>query len=164
LKFEERFRVDSDRESLWELLMDVHKVATCLSGVEDLTVLQPDEYEGVLPVSMGPVKLKFKGRVTVTLRDKERWTAILEAKANDSRAGGGFKASLQMQLIEATDSALEPASDLMLKLETTFLGRIGELGRPLIKRKINSIMRDFSETLNASIGAISRPISRPISR
>ncbi len=140
--------------------MDVHKVATCLPGVEDLTVLEPDKYQGVLLVRMGPVKLKFNGQVNVTLRDKECWTAILEANANDSRAGGGFKASLRMQLVEATDSALEPASDLILELETTFLGRIGELGRPLIKRKISSIMRDFSETLNASLGAISRPMSR----
>ena len=96
MKFEQRFNIDLDRDNLWELLMDVHKVGACLRGVEDLAVIEPDKYKGKILVGMGPVKLQFDGQVNVTLRDKEHWTAILEASANDAKAGGGFKASLQM--------------------------------------------------------------------
>lgn len=147
MKFKENFCVESALEPLWESLMDVRRVAACLSGVEELEVVENDKYRGLIAVSMGPVRLRFSGEVNVTLRDKENWTAILQARAKDAKAGGGFRASLRMQL--STSSAT--TTDLLLELETTFLGRIGELGRPLIKRKISSMMTDFVRSLNAQL-------------
>lgn len=148
--FSESFSIESDREALWDILMDVNQVADCLPGVEELEVLDEDHYRGLIAVAMGPVKLRFKGEINVTSRDKEAWNALLTASANDAKAGGGFRASLQMQLSEAI-TGNEPATDLSLKLETTFLGRIGELGRPLIKKKISTIMNEFVKSLNLKI-------------
>ncbi len=143
MEFVQTYTVLMPRHSLWLTLMDVHKVASCLTGVEDLQVLADDNYTGRMSVKMGPVRLRFAGNVKVALRDYENHIGILEAQANDSKAGGGFKAALEMKLMdEATD-----ATCLALNLQTTFLGRIGELGRPLIKKKINTMMDDFVAAL-----------------
>jgi len=145
MQFKHQYTIAQAREPLWDTLMDVHKVAGCLTGVEALEVLQDDLYAGILAVKMGPVNLKFSGEVSVTRRDRQHWLGILEANAKDAKAGGGFKAALTLQLVEA-----EPdATDLEITLDTTFLGRLGELGRPLIKKKINTMMDDFIKTLNA---------------
>ena len=147
MNFKENFNVESDRQNLWDFLMDVHKVASCMGGVEELSVIDTDRYRGVMLVRMGPVKLRFKGDVDVTSRDRENWTATVSASANDAKAGGGFKGSLQMELSKVSNST----TALVLDLETTLLGKIGELGRPLIKRKVSSMMRDFSEALTLAV-------------
>lgn len=144
MEFRQQYDIALAGASLWPTLMDVHKVAACLEGVEKLEVLDDDRYAGILAVKMGPVRLKFEGDVVVTLRDHENRIGILEASARDARAGGGFKAELHMQLRDTGDAA----SQLEITLNTTFLGRIGELGRPLIKKKINSMLDDFAASLN----------------
>ena len=144
MQFTHNYIIAMQRTQLWPILMDVHKVADCMTGVESLEVIDDDSYEGILAVKMGPVRLRFNGAVNVTRRDDANWTGVLEATARDERAGGGFSAALTMQLGEP-----EPcASALDIDLETTFLGRIGELGRPLIKKKINTMMDEFIEALN----------------
>lgn len=144
MEFKQQYAVALDSDTLWTTLMDVHKVAACLDGVERLDVLNDDRYEGTLAVKMGPVRLKFNGEVNVTLRDGQNRIGILEANARDAKAGGGFKAQLHMQLsnTENRDTQLD------ITLNTTFLGRLGELGRPLIKKKINAMLDDFVDALN----------------
>ena len=144
MEFNQQYTIGLDQQRLWETLMDVHKVAGCLTGVERLDIVADDHYEGTMAVKMGPVRLRFDGEVKVTTRDEDNRVGVLEANAKDSRAGGGFKARLEMQLHDADgqDTALH------LILNTTFLGRIGELGRPLIKKKINTMMDDFVVALN----------------
>lgn len=144
MQFAHNYTIALPREQLWPILMDVHKVAECMTGVESLDVISDDNYEGVLAVKMGPVRLRFNGVVNVTRRDDESWIGVLEATARDAKAGGGFRASLTMQLLEPETGT----SALDIDLETTFLGRIGELGRPLIKKKINTMMDDFIAALN----------------
>jgi carbon monoxide dehydrogenase subunit G len=107
-------------------------------------IVEDDLYKGLLAVRMGPVRLRFKGEVNVTTRDDENWIGVLEANAKDSKAGGGFRAALTMTL----HAPEEHLTGLHISLDTKFLGRIGELGRPLIKKKINTMMDDFIDTLN----------------
>lgn len=145
MQFNHTYEVAMPSQRLWYILIDVHKVAECLEGVEELNVLDDDRYEGRMQVKMGPVKLNFEGNVHVTLRDHDQQVGTLEATARDPKAGGGFKATLNMQLAPQAPEC----TTLQLDLDTTFLGRIGELGRPLIKKKINTMMDDFVEALSA---------------
>ena len=147
MEFEETFQLQAAASSVWELLMDVHQVAACMDGAEDVAVVAEDHYTGALLVRMGPVKLRFKGDVRVTARDAETLTGVLEAQARDARMGGGFKASLTMVLAE-----IEPAKTrLSIRLQTTFLGRIGELGRPLIKKKVSVMLADFARKVGERV-------------
>lgn len=144
MEFKHEYAIALDQDSLWSMLMDVHKVAECLDGVERLEVVDDDSYAGTLAVRMGPVRLRFDGQVNVTLRDEERRIGVLEANARDTKAGGGFKAELQMQL----DDSDNDDTRLEITLNATILGRIGELGRPLIKKKINAMMDEFVARLS----------------
>ena len=144
MQFNQQYTIELARDVLWTTLMDVHKVASCLDGVESLNVIADDSYEGTLAVKMGPVRLKFQGEVMVTMRDAANWIVVLEANAKDPRAGGGFRASLHMQLHQRELHS----TDLEITLDTTFLGRMGELGRPLIKKKIGTMMDEFVEALS----------------
>jgi len=65
-------------------------------------------------------------------------------EANDRRVGGGIKTSMTMKVTpqSPTETALEIVSD------TTFMGRLGELGQPLIRRKARNTLEEFSRNLS----------------
>lgn len=143
MQFEASYTFPLSRAELWDILMDVHKVAACINGVESIEVIDDDRYHGTLGVKMGPVRLRFAGEVNVVERNRDDWTGVLEANAKDAKAGGGFKSNLTMVLTEANPDT----TGLGVTLETTFLGRIGELGRPLIKKKIANMLDDFASQI-----------------
>ncbi|HAA94164.1 MAG TPA: hypothetical protein DCE26_00535, partial [Dehalococcoidia bacterium] len=69
--------------------------------------------------------------------------AVFLVEANDRRVGGGVKTDMTMRLTaqSATETELEIISD------TTFMGRLGELGQPLIRRKARNTLEEFGKNL-----------------
>ncbi len=63
--------------------------------------------------------------------------------------GGAVRADLMMQLLPQGENETE----LVLNTDTTFIGKLGELGQPIIRRKANSTMQDFARNLAAQIKA-----------
>ncbi len=150
MKFGHTSLVACDRESLWDFLMDVTNVAECMSGVREFRAIADDRYEGVLNVRMGPVNLNFAGIVTVAHRDRANWRGELVAKAKDRRAGGGFSAHLRMRLDEESATATR----LEIELESTVLGKIGEFGQPIVRRRVEKMLEEFSTELKVRLGGI----------
>ena len=144
MEFTHSYDIAMVREALWDILMDVHQVAACIDGLQDLEVLDADHFEGRLAVKMGPMRLLFSGAIEVITRDQAYWTAALLASAKDRKAGGGFNTELRMQ-IENTDAQ---RSTLNIELSTSLTGRIGQLGRPLIKKRVQTMLNDFAAALN----------------
>ena len=148
MKFSHTSLVACDRESLWDFLMDVTNVAECMSSVREFRAISDDRYEGVLNVRMGPVNLNFAGIVTVAHRDRVNWRGELVAQAKDRRAGGGFSAHLRMRLHEENATATR----LEIELESTVLGKIGEFGQPIVRRRVEKMLEEFSTELKERLG------------
>lgn len=145
MEFEHTFDIARPREELWEVLMDAAEVAACIDGVRELRVLDPDHFEGTVEVRMGPVRLAFAGTVTVTARDRGTWTAALLAAARDAKAGGGFNAELTMRLAAPAPEA----STVHLHLSTSLTGKLGQMGRPLVRKRVQGMLEDFATALTA---------------
>ncbi|MCB1742785.1 MAG: SRPBCC family protein [Gammaproteobacteria bacterium] len=158
MEFKHSFDIPADRDTLWDILMDVHQVAACIDGVESLQVVDPDHFEGRLGVKMGPVRLAFNGTVEVIRRDRDNWSAAFVASANDRKAGGGFTAELAMQL--DTTATAERTSNLDVTLSTSLTGRIGQLGRPLIKKRVETMLQDFASALTAHVETRTQGVNR----
>src|SRR2546423_1817740 len=110
--------------------MDVPSVAKCAPGVQSVEPLGDDKYRGTVNIQIGPVKLSLAGDVSITTKDEAAKTATMRADAADRRAGGAVKAVMNMAV-----SASESGSELKIETDAQVMGRIGEFGQPLIKRK-----------------------------
>lgn len=148
MDFEREYAIAAPRETLWDMLMDVERVTACIDGVQDLEVVDDDNFQGVLGVKMGPVKLKFGGTVSVTSRDRDNWRAALRILANDRKAGGGFVSDLAMELVPDGE-----VCTLVIKLTTSLSGRMGQMGRPLIQKRVASMLDDFAQAVAVQVGA-----------
>jgi carbon monoxide dehydrogenase subunit G len=147
LKFSQSAQIPVAREPLWEFLMDVPKVAQSLPGVESVSKIDDTTYDGALKVRVGPIALNLLGKIIVEERDKENWRATLRAEANDRRAAGAVKGKTTMML-KALDSN---QTELVVETDVNILGKIGEFGQPIIRKKADSMLREFVENIKKQL-------------
>ena len=149
MKFSQSAQIPVAREPLWEFLMDVPKVAQSLPGVESVSKIDDTTYEGALKVRVGPIALNLLGKIIVEEQDKENWRATLRAEANDRRAAGAVKGKTTMML-KALDSN---QTELVVETDVNILGKIGEFGQPIIRKKADSMLKEFVENIKKQLTA-----------
>lgn len=146
MHFEQTASIPAPKERVWALLMDVPRVAACVPGVEGVEPMADDRYAGLLKVRVGPIALNLKGEITITQRDETAGTAEMVADAADKRVGGAVKSTMRLTLQGAGD-----ASTLRIETDAQVLGRIGDFGQPVIKKKADQIMQDFAANLAKAV-------------
>jgi carbon monoxide dehydrogenase subunit G len=144
MRLEHRVTVDAPRATVWALLMDLPVAARCVPGTRDLAP-DGDGVRGTLDVRVGPVKLALAGTVTVESRDEAAGTARLRADAADQRIGGAVRAFVDLALSGDAPTELRVSSDVAI------LGRIGELGQPLIARQADKVLAGFADCLRRAV-------------
>ncbi len=147
MKFTQTCTISARRETVWNFLMDMQNVANCLAGVQALTPLDADNYEGTLRVKVGPVSLTFQGTVHVETRDQAQWRGVVRAAAKDPKLGGGVQAHLEMSLVEKSPQE----TDMHVALETQILGKIGEFGQPVIRKKTATMLQEFASQVSKQL-------------
>jgi carbon monoxide dehydrogenase subunit G len=142
MKFTHTATVAAPKDKVWERLMDIPAAARCVPGVASVRPAGKDRYQGTLAVQVGPVRLVLDGDLVLTARDEAAGTASVKADAKDSRVGGAIRAAMDLALSEnGGQTELRIATDLAV------MGRIGEFGQTVIKRKADQLMQDFAECL-----------------
>ncbi len=147
MKFQQKAVIPVGRELLWEFLMDVPKVAKSLPGVESVKQLDETTYEGTLKIRVGPIGLNLTGKIILEERDKQNWKAALRAEAADRMAAGAVrgKTSMQLKELSATETEMEMETDVSI------LGKIGEFGQPIIRKKADQMLSQFVENIKKQL-------------
>jgi carbon monoxide dehydrogenase subunit G len=149
VKFTQNAQIPVAREPLWNFLMDVPRVAQCLPGVESVSQLDETTYEGGLKVRVGPIALNLKGKIFLEEKDKQNWRAALRAEAKDRMAAGAVNGKTRMVLKEIAADQTE----LLVETDVNILGKIGEFGQPIIRKKADSMLKEFVENIRKQLTA-----------
>ena len=136
--------VPAGREAIWALVMDIPKAASCIPGLKDIAPDGEARYQATLQARVGPMGMNLSGVITVLSQDAESGEAHFLVEANDRRVGGGVKTNMSMKVTAKSPTETE----LEIVADTTFMGRLGELGQPLIRRKARNTLEDFSKNLS----------------
>jgi uncharacterized protein len=147
VKFSQTAQIPVAREPLWNFLMDVPKVAKSLPGVESVSKLDDTTYEGALTVRVGPIKLNLQGKIILEEQNKTAWRAALRAEAKDRMAAGAVNGKTTMSLKEINANLTELAVDT----DVNILGKIGEFGQPIIRKKADSMLKEFVENIKRQL-------------
>lgn len=147
MKLEHRLVVPAARGPVWESLMDLPSVASCVPGVEALIPRGDNRFDGRLRVGVGPIRLNLTGELELVTRDDDAGRAVLRGHGADARLGGGVRVLLTLSLAELDVGQTE----LLIESDVQVLGRIGELGQPIMRRKADDLMRAFAECLSGRL-------------
>lgn len=147
MKFSQTAQIPVAREPLWNFLMDVPKVAKSLPGVESVSKLDDTTYQGALTVRVGPIKLNLQGKIILEEQNKDVWRATLRAEAKDRMAAGAVNGKTTMNLKEISANLTE----LVVETDVNILGKIGEFGQPIIRKKADSMLKEFVENIKKQL-------------
>jgi uncharacterized protein len=144
--FTQECAIPIERERLWDFLMEVPKVARCVPGIESIEAVDASAYKGSLRVQVGPIRLSLQGTMTVEEQDRASWRARMRAEASDRRVGGGIRARMSLTLAPG-----EGGTRLRIETDLAILGRIGEFGQPVIKKKADALLEEFAHNLGSTL-------------
>ena len=148
MTFTQECLIPVERERLWDFMMEVPRVARCVPGVEAVEAVDTGAYRGSLRIQVGPIRLALEGIITVEEQDRDAWRARMRAEANDRRLGGGIRARLGLTLAPG-----ESGTRLRIDTDLAILGRIGEFGQPVIKKKADTLLAEFARNLQSALAA-----------
>ena len=134
----------ANRDDTWAVVMDIPKAATCIRGINVVIPNGEGRYTATLKAKVGPMGMTLVGTITVLSQDYDSGEAEFLVEASDRRVGGGVKTNLTMRV---TSKAADE-SELEIQPDTTFMGRLGELGQPIIRRKARNTLEDFTKNLS----------------
>ncbi len=144
MTFTQSCTITASREAVWDFLMDMENMAHCLPGVQDVRQVDAETYDGTLRIKMGPIALALQGTITVEAKDRAQWHGAMRAEAKDRKLGGGVRARLGMNLLEKGATETE----MHVTLEAHVLGKIGEFGQPVMRKRADSMLQDFARQVS----------------
>ena len=141
--------VPAGMRETWAALMDVPNSARWVPGVIEVAEDGDRCYRGTLKARVGPMSITLSGTVRVEEQDPGEGRARYLVEASDRRLGGGVKTEMTVQLKSSSSTETE----LDIETDTTFMGRLGELGQPVIRRKAQSTIKEFARNLARQLEA-----------
>ena len=143
MNFEHHCTVPVARKTLWDFLMDVPQMAACIPGVSEVVATGEDQYAGRMKVTFGPIRLTLQGELRIQELDQAHWRAVGRAEANDRRVGGGVHISAALTLVEQE----EAQTQLSIQTEARLMGKLGEFGQPVIRKRADKIVTEFARNV-----------------
>ena len=149
---DQRVSIPAPAEKVWDFMMDVPSVSRCVPGVESVEQLDADNYRGVLKIKVGPISIRLEGNIKLAERDRENWHARMDAQAADKRVNGAVNAKMGMQLTPRDDGQ----TDLAIHTDAAILGKLGEFGQAVMRKKADQMIAEFAKNLSREVGTPTR--------
>lgn len=129
--------------------MDVPAVSRCVPGVESVEEIDPTTYQGALKIKVGPIGIRLEGRITVAEQNKDAWRARMDVQAADKKVNGTVNAKMTMTLTPRADGQ----TDLDVHTDAAILGKLGEFGQPIMRKKADQIMAEFTRNMAREVAS-----------
>jgi hypothetical protein len=137
----------ASRETAWTLLNDSELLRLCIPGCESMTGSGDDTYDVVMTAAIGPVKARFKGKLT--LRDIEapsRYRLLFEGQSAQAGFARG-EARVELEELSARETRL-------LYIATAQIGgKLAQIGARLIDAAAAATADRFFQSFAAQLSA-----------
>jgi len=146
---EHRITVPAPPERVWAFMMDIPAVSQCVPGVDGVARIDDTTYSGVMSVRVGPIQIRLDGRVILAERDEPARQARMDLQAADKRVNGAVNAKMRMQLSAANGDE----TNVEIRTDANVMGKLGEFGQAVIRKKADQIVKEFANNLSAAVAA-----------
>lgn len=133
----------ADPDTVFALINDVERVATCLPGAT-LDGKEGDAYAGRVKFKVGPVSAAYAGTVRFADVDTSERRLRLLARGADSHGNGDAEADVVLTVREAPGGAA-----LDLRTDLSIRGKIAQFGKGAITTVSNRLLDQFAGNLAA---------------
>ncbi|HXW40353.1 MAG TPA: carbon monoxide dehydrogenase subunit G [Xanthobacteraceae bacterium] len=131
-------------QTVWQKLNDADTLKLCIPGCEQLDKLSDTEMQAVATVKIGPVKAKFKGKVTLSDLDPPNGYKI--SGQGDGGVAGFAKGGATVKLTPKDGGTL-----LSYDVEAQIGGKLAQLGQRLVNGAAKKVADDFFESFAKAV-------------
>ncbi|SEN80829.1 CoxG family protein [Paenibacillus sp. OV219] len=140
--FHGSFRVPSDRSHVFAVFMDAEKLAGCVSGVKNIKVLSPTQYEAEMEVKIQFMTLAFKA-VGELQESVENESIQVEMSGKPVALAGVFRNRLNVHF----DSPVPDETIVTYEMDVQMTGRLASLGEILIRKTVEKSAIEFADNV-----------------
>ena len=148
MEIENSFAVKAAPERVYEFLLDVNNVVSCVPGAELSEVVDPNTFKGKVKIKVGPVTVSYNGTARITARDAETRTATLEAEGRETTGSGTAQAKTIMAVAPDGES-----SKVTLTTDFTVVGRVAQFGRGIMEDVSRHLVGQAAECIQTKLEA-----------
>lgn len=145
MEIENQFTIPEAPDDVFDLLLDVERVAPCLPGAQ-LTGRDGDRFSGTMRVKVGPMTVAYEGTAEIKEVDAERRQAVLVARGSEIGGQGGANARVQLEVREQGE-----ASSVRVHTDLDITGRAAQFGRGVMSDVAGRIVQQFADNLEATL-------------
>jgi uncharacterized protein len=135
LKIERKYRVAAPASKVWEALVDLESLATCIPGCDSCEKLDDKTYSATVKAKVAYISAVFKGKLTV---EKVEAPVLLEVtmRGQDSKLGSliSAKTRAQVEELSSTETQITCVADANVG------GKLGALGGSVIRSKAEELL------------------------
>ena len=144
---ENEFTVAASSDDTYALMTDVERVAPCIPGASITGRRDDGAYDALVTMKMGPMSLTYKGVIEIIERDDAARTAVMRAKATETKGQGSAQATLTMDITDAGGglTTVKVGSDILVT------GRVAQMGRGIMTDVAGKMIGEMAKAMEATL-------------
>ncbi|HLN86753.1 MAG TPA: SRPBCC domain-containing protein [Candidatus Limnocylindrales bacterium] len=147
MKFQGNLFIARPVEKVWEFLWDIEKLAGCIPGCEGVkTIKDREKYELKVKDSVGPITVHLD--LLADIKKLEPLKSIEIAMEGKDFKAGGVRQTMGLALTPKGNE-----TEIAFETDVNVFGRLGTLGYPFVKKKAESVIKEFGEKIKDAIEA-----------
>jgi uncharacterized protein len=147
VKLREEFEVAEPVASVWTFFEQPEAVAQCVPGVEQLTVVTPDDIDVRLTQSVGPMTATFAAKVTIVERVPEKLIGFTATGKSVRGAMGNVRATVTVTLQPMGERTVVAVDG-----DVALAGALGSVGQKVVAKQAGKVTAQFARNLEAALG------------
>jgi len=147
MKFQGNILIARPVETVWQFLWDIEKIAACIPGCEGVKAIKEREkYELKVKDSVGPITVHLD--LLADVKKVEPLKSIEIAMEGKDFKAGGVRQTMALALTPKGNE-----TEIGFETDVNVFGRLGTLGYPFVKKKAESVIKEFGEKIKGAIEA-----------
>ena len=138
-------QLPAPRQTVWEKLNDTETLKATIPGCESLEKTSDTSFQAVAVTRIGPVKARWKGKVTLTDLDPPNGYRIVGE--GEGGVAGFAKGAADVKLSDKDGGTL-----LTYNVEAQIAGKLAQLGQRLINGAAKKMADEFFQKFAAAVG------------
>jgi uncharacterized protein len=152
MRLRNELAVGAPVERVWEMLLDVPRVARALPGATIEPEPEGGAWRGTMKVKLGPVTTEYAGTARLQDVDEDDGVAGYRVEGRELRGQGSAAAT-----ITARVTAAEDGTRVVVETEMQVTGRQAQLGRGLMEGVAAAVLDDFAGRLERELSGATAP-------
>jgi carbon monoxide dehydrogenase subunit G len=146
VKVSESFVVPESRDAVWQVVGDVARLAKCMPGVEDISLVDDENANVRVTQSLGPMSATFDAKLKVTEREPGRSISFAATGRSVRGAAGHVRVTNSVRLEDEGSS-----TRVVLEADVAMGGMLGAVGGKVIARQAAQAAKEFAAALEGEL-------------